>query len=330
MYRWVIALSGLVTCTGAALAGPGDLFTEKTMDFGVTPRGTVLVHYFRFTNTTNQTLSVGNPRVSCGCVSAAMSSYQIAPGESAAVVAYMDTRRIPQPNVVKSVTIYVPFISPQVEEVALRVQTVARDDLLMNPDVLAFGTVSKGQGGKATTKVTFLSDPNWKVTEATSTGAYVSVEFQEESRNGSTVTYSVTATLDKKCPAGNWTSDIYLKTTNTAVAKLRIPVTVNVVAAVAASPDSVAFGSLAVGTTREQKVTIQSGTNTPFKILEVKGVDEQLKAVIEKADASTKHTIILAAHPATPGGFNRTVEIVTDSKDQPRIILAVTAQVVAK
>ena len=60
------------------------------------------------------------------------------------------------------------------------------------------------------------------------------------------------------------------------------------------------------------------------------GVDEQLKVVIEKSESSPVHTIILAANPKEMGGFARRVEIVTDNRDQPRIIVPVTAKVVAK
>jgi len=324
-----MALAALLTIAAQAWAGPGDLFTEKVIDFGVSPRGTVLVHYFRFTNTTNQAVTLGNPRVSCGCVSATVSTNRVAPGESAAVIAYMDTRRIPTPNVTKSVLVYVPFFAPVQEEVVLRVQTVTRDDLMMSPDTLAFGTVKKGQGGKISTKVTFLSDPNWQVTEASSTGGYIKSEVKQDSKSGGLVTYEVSATLDKDCPAGNWVSEINLKTSNPAVGKLRIPVTVNVAAAtLAASPEAVAFGNVAIGTTPEKKVTLQSGA--PFKILKVNGVDEQLKVVIEKNGASPVHTIVLAANPKEMGGFTRSVEILTDNKDQPKIIVPVTAKVVAK
>ena len=206
-------------------------------------------------------------------MSAAVSTNQVKPGETAAVIAYMDTRRIPTPNTTKSVLVYVPFMAPVQEEVTLRVQTVARDDLMMSPDSLAFGTVKKGQEAKTSTKVTFLSDPNWQITDANSTGGYVKAEVKQDSRAGGLVTYEVTAILDKDCPAGNWVSDIYLKTSNPAIAKLRIPVTVNVTApAVAASPNVVSFGNVALGTTPEKKVTLQSGS--PFKILKVNGVDE--------------------------------------------------------
>jgi len=329
MKHLAYAVAVLLGTAASALAGPGDLFTEKVMDFGTTPRGTVLVHYFRFTNNTTQTLNLGTPRVSCGCTSASVSKAQVAPGETAAIIAYMDTRRIPTPNITKSVLVYVPFLSPTQEEVTLRVQTVARDDLMMSPDTIAIGNVKAGAGGKMSTKVTFMSDPSWKITEATSTGGFVKAEFKEESRSGSMVTYEVTALLDPACPAGNWVSDIHLKTSNAAVAKLRVPVTVNVTAPqVAITPESATFGNLPMGVEMEKKITLKSGK--PFKILEVKGADEQLKVTVDKNASSEVHTIVVAANAKAIGGFTRMVEITTDDKDQPKLIIPVTAKVVEK
>ena len=100
-----------------ALAGPADMFEEKEKDFGVSPKGTTLVHYFRFTNNTKQTVTLGQPRASCGCVTPALSKNQLAPGETAAVIAYMDTRRIPNAGVTKTVIVFVPFQTPTFEEV---------------------------------------------------------------------------------------------------------------------------------------------------------------------------------------------------------------------
>src|SRR6476619_6419490 len=103
MTRFVLGIV-LVLATGPlALAGPDDLFVEKEKDFGVSPKGTVLIHYFRFTNNTKQTITLGQPRVSCGCVTPALTKNQVAPGETAAVIAYMDTRRIPNAGVTKTV-----------------------------------------------------------------------------------------------------------------------------------------------------------------------------------------------------------------------------------
>ena len=328
MNRFVIALAGVLVTTSLASAGASDLFAEKSKDFGVTPRGPVLVHYFRVTNTTSNTLTIGQPRVSCGCVTATILKSQLAPGETTAVLAQMDTRRIQHPYVVKSVTVYVPFLAPIPEEVSLRVQTIARDDLMMSPDTIGFGTVSKGKGAKASTRVTFMSDPNWTITEASSTGGYVKVSYAQESRNGSTVTYLVTATLDPECPAGSWTSDINLKTSNAGVAALRIPVTVNVTTPVAVSPEAVSFGDVALGKGAEQKITLLSGT--PFKVLEVKAGDDQVVVTLDNKEAKPTHTLTFAASPKAAGGFTRKVEIITDNKDMPNVIVPISAKVIVK
>jgi hypothetical protein len=326
MSRFVLAVAGILVTSALATAGPADLFEERVKDFGTTPRGPVLVHYFRFTNTTNQTLTIGQPRVSCGCTSAGILKNRLAPGETTAVIAQMDTRRIQTPNVTKSVIVYVPFLGSNPEEVVLRVQTVCRDDLIMSPDTLAFGQVKKGQGAKVSTKVTFTSDPRWVVTESASTGGFVQVTHKLESRQGNTVTYEVTAYLDKDCPVGNWCSDIYLKTSNAAVALLRVPVTVNVVAPVAVSPEAVRFGDLPLGNPAETRVLVQAVA--PFKIVRVNGTDEQVAVQVDSADSKPVHVITLSVNPKLLGGFARNVEIFTDNQEQPTVVVPVTAKVV--
>src|SRR4051794_3412863 len=98
MSRFVLAVVGILGTSALATAGPADFFEERVKDFGTTPRGPVLVHYFRSPNPTNQTTPLGQPRVSGGCPSAAILKAQIARGETSAVVAQRDTRRIQTPN----------------------------------------------------------------------------------------------------------------------------------------------------------------------------------------------------------------------------------------
>ena len=83
-----------------------------------------------------------------------------------------------------------------------------------------------------------------------------------------------------------------------------------------------------MGDPAEKTVTIQS--TTPFKILEVKGADDQLSVKVDKDGTQAVHTLTFAASPKAAGGFTRTVEIVTDNKDQPSVIVQVTAKVVEK
>src|SRR5262245_23724738 len=120
MTRILMAVTAFAMSAGIAAAGPNDYFSEKVKDFGVSPRGPVLTHFFFVTNTSKQNVTLGQPRVSCGCTSAHVYQAVLKPGESTAVAAYMDTRRITYSNSVKAVTVYVPFLQPTFEEVQLK------------------------------------------------------------------------------------------------------------------------------------------------------------------------------------------------------------------
>jgi len=326
MTRLALGVLVSLVAAGSASAGATDYFTELSKDFGTTPRGPVLMHYFTIKNTTAQTVQIGQPRVSCGCVSTQLLKSSLAPGESTAVLAMMDTRRIPQAGVVKTVIVYVPFLAPALEEVSLKVSSIARDDLVMTPDTLAFGTLRKGQGGTTSTKVTLTTDAAWEIKEVTSTGAYVKPEAKLVGREGSSSTYEITATLDPACPVGDWTADVWLKTSNATIEKLRIPVRVTVVAPIALNPDKVKLPDLKVGDTIEHKVVLRG--NHAFKVLEVKGGDEVVSLKPQSTEAMPVHVLTISVSAKSAGELVRTFEIVTDHKEQSKLALPFNATVV--
>lgn len=321
----LLGVGAVVGAVAPVQAGATEYFAETTKDFGTTPRGPVLVHYFVVKNTSGQPVTLGTPRVSCGCTSAAVVKSQLAPGESTAVVAHMDTRRITTSGTTKQVTVYVPFLSPYLEEVSLLVRTVVRDDLVLTPDTLGFGTVRKGQGGTATTRVTFYSDPNWQIVQASSTGVYIKPTVTQVSRQGSQVVYDLSATLDPACPVGNWTAEVMLTTTGAGVDKLRVPVTVNVVAPIAVNPEAVRFGDVKVGDAAPQRLMVQG--SEPFKVLEVKGGDGVVKVGPLSAEAKPVHILTLELAATEAGDVARTLEVVTDSKTQPTVSVPLSAKV---
>ncbi|OWK47497.1 DUF1573 domain-containing protein [Fimbriiglobus ruber] len=324
-----VLLAGLVVfaSVGGARAGAEQYFSETSKDFGTTPRGPILIHYFTVKNTSQQTLNLGPARVSCGCVTPTVMKSQLAPGETTAVVAHMDSRRIPQANVLKTVIVYVPVQNSGTgifEEVQLRVSAIARDDLVMSPETFAFGTVRKGQGGKSTTKITFYSDPNWKISDVMSTGVYVKAEAKPVAHQGSEAVYEITATLDPKCPVGNWTADIWLKSTAPGIERLRIPVTVNVVAPIVANPEAVKFGDVKVGETADQKVILQG--NQAFKILKIKGAKDDLEVKAVGEGSRPVHILKLALKASESGDVTESIEVETDHPDQPTVVIPVTAK----
>jgi len=326
MRRAIFGVALLVAAVGQATAGAPNYFTETTKDFGTSPIGPVLTHYFAIKNTSANTVTMGTPRIGCGCVSATLMKATLAPGETTYLIAYMDTKKIPnqQRGVTKTVTVSVPFLSPFAEEVVTRVTTVAREDLFFSPDSLRFGTIGTGAGGKATMKVTLFGQPSWQVTQALSTGKFVGVEFKEFARKGNEVVYEVTATLKPDCPLGNWMSDVVLTTSASGIDKLRIPVSVLVNSPIAAEPVELKFGDVVMDQdAAPRQILLQS--QTPFKVLEVKGTDEKItvKSVTEGSRAT--HILNVNVKLGEPGMLTRKLEIMTDSKEMPTVIVPVTA-----
>ena len=326
MTRVMLVAMATVAFGHAAYAGPNDFFVEKSKDFGVTPRGPILTHYFFLTNTSKQTVTLGTPRVSCGCVNAQLTGVtQLQPGESTAIAAHMDTRRIQQSYTVKSVIVYVPFLSPQFEEVQLKVQAIARDDLMMAPSAFELGTVKMGTGGKASTKVTLLSDENWKLTETKSTGGYVKADFKEVSRVGKQVTYEVTASLDPTCPAGNWTAEVWVKSNNPAIEKMRIPLTVNVEQAIAINPGEVKLNGLKLGQLTEHRIQLKS--DKPFKVTDIKGAGDSVTVEPQEKGATVVQTLKVTVKPDKPGNIDRTLQVQTNHPDQKIVTIPLSAAV---
>jgi hypothetical protein len=227
MIRFTLALvSGL--CLGMpALAGSwaDGMFQELSRDFGSVARGPELTFPFRFTNKTGQTVHVASVRVSCGCTAAQALQTDVESGNSGLILATMDTRRFFGH---KRVTIFVQFDQPQWDEVRLWVQANSRDDLSITPEGLAFGQTGQGSQPVRTVTVTFYGNNQWTVQRAQAESGYVQTNIKEIRRDPGEVAYLVTARIRPDTPAGKWFSDVWLKTNDASVQRVRIPVTVDV------------------------------------------------------------------------------------------------------
>lgn len=314
-------------CTANVQAGARDFFKEFEKDFGTTPRGPLLTHYFLVKNTTNQNLNIGAPRVSCGCVSASVLKSVVAPGETTAVYAAMDTNRIPHPYVTKAVTVYVPFYGNVMEEVTLKVQAIARDDMVLTPNAMALGNVVHGRGSEGSVRFTLYGGTKWEVSEAACSGIYVKPAVTVN-RSGNETTYEVKAMLDPQCPVGNWTAEIWLKSSTPGLERVRVPVTVNVVPPISVTPDALTLNNLNVGKEIEHRVMLKG--SEAFRILQVKGVNDVFSVKAPSENSSPLHTLTITVKPIEAGNLTTTLEIETDNKEMPRISVPVKANVAGK
>jgi hypothetical protein len=320
----LVFVVGLLVAAPAVAASWADgLFDELSKDFGSVPRGPMLTHPFRLKNNTRSDVNISNVHPSCSrCTTAWAVKTHLAPGEETAVIARMDTTLFAGP---KTVTIYVQFDSPAIEEVRLWVTANARSDFTVNPDGFAFGQVKRGTAPEAAVAVTFYSGSAVKLTEAKPESNYIKTAIKELKDANGTVYYEVKARLRSDVPVGKWYSDIWLKTNDPSLTQIRVPLNVEVEAPLSITPEAVAMGAVKADGEAERRVILRGAS--PFKVMWIEGVDDELSATDSMPESKKVHVLTVRIKPGKSGEIKRTLRIVTDLKEDNEIDLQVSAQI---
>jgi Protein of unknown function (DUF1573) len=294
---------------GLAPAAPwaDSLFLEASKDFGSVPRGPTLQHSFVLKNNTGETVRISHIRVSCSCVTATAPKNLLQPGEEGVVLAQMDTTRF---HGVRSVTIYVHFDQPKNEEVRLWVRANGRDDVNVLPETLAFGQVKRGTSASSTVRVTFQANGLAHVTEVQTESNYVQATVREVYRQPSEVAYEVTARMRADAPVGRWFTDVWLKTDNAEIPRVRVPLTVEIESVLNVNPSIVSLGDVKIGTVVERRIIVRGVK--PFLVTSVRGTDKTLSVEDSSPSSKPVHVLTVKFQPSQTGDVNRALEIVTD------------------
>ena len=320
----LVVVAGLWAASSASANTWGQgLFDGLSKDFGSVHRGPMLSHHFRVTNRTQGPVNISSVRVSCGCVTATAMKTYLQAGEETSIYITMDTTRFVGP---KSVTVYVQFDSPQFDEVRLVVQANGRTDLTISPDTLALGQVKRGTEATASTTVTFHGHPGAKITAAAGESNYVQATFAEERRTDYEVAYKLTVKLRGDTPAGKWFTDVWLTTNLDSLAKVRVPLTVEVEPALTVSPGVLVVGTVRANEESQRRVIVRGAK--PFKITAVQGGDETLEVKPASNEAREVHVLTVRLKPGKAGALDRTLRIVTDQKEDGQVDFKVNAAVI--
>jgi hypothetical protein len=325
MYRYSLLLVALWGVAGQvqAQSKADGMFDELSRDFGSVPQGQVVMHPFRIVNNTKQPVHIASVRVSCGrCSSAEALQTYLQPGQETAIIAKMYTNQFVNN---KTIQIYVLFDQPRIEEVRLWIQANSRQDVTFSPDNIAFGKVKAKATPERKLTITFLGAQT-KILETKSDSNYVKAEVTEVKRPNGETAYEVTAKLRADTPAGKWYTDIWLKTNNPAMPNLRVPVTVEVEAALSVNPSTVSLGQVKAGTESDRKVIIRGAR--PFRITGIFGTDKQLQVRQTNTESKTVHVLTLTLNPNETGDLTRIIRVQTDLKTGGDIEFHASAQVV--
>lgn len=296
-------------------------FEESIKDLGGAPRGTKLVHHFKFTNTSSQQVHISGTRTSCHCSTARAIKQDIAPGESSSIMVEVNTI-LYSGN--RDFTIYVNFDRPYVSETRLMLKTVSRDDISMSPDSLSFGTVKLGSAPTMTVVLDHRSFVGWRITGIENENGYLQARIEQNGTSPNS--YKLSVRLREDTPAGYWHATIGLVTNDPSTPRIRIPLSVEVQGSLAVTPQTLHLGKLATDSV-EKKIVIRGAK--PFKITGVEGLDDTIKIDQTRTDeAKTAHVLkITYSGKAEAGELMKKIKILTDL-DNASVELPVQGQVV--
>jgi tetratricopeptide (TPR) repeat protein len=279
------------------------MVTESLVDFGVVPHGTKLTHSFRVTNPTRSTLHVSGTRSSCGCARAGVERTEIPPGESMNVKVTLDSGRFTGP---RTYTYYIDFDEPAPREVRLFARANSRTELVVDPPELVLDKQHQPDG---TVSLTHHASGTWHLLSAEADGGALVTELRELSREDKQVVYQLRVRAPESTPAGN--VDVWLKTDDASVPRIRVPVTIKAESAtLAVVPGTLDLGRVAPGAHVERRVVVRG--SQPFRIRTVEGADDRFQITGGSAESKPVQVLNLSFKPGDKlGAVSRKFRVIS-------------------
>lgn len=282
-------------------------------DFGVIPKGSLLLHRFPITNIYAVRMEITQIQPGCGCVTAVASKKFLEPRETGTIDVSMDAKRFDGP---KSVGIRVTVGPEFVSSAELRVTANARGDLVFNPGRIVFGAQAGGAEANQTVVMEYAGGFPLEVREVVTNQVPVNATVRQLYREPGRVGYEVSATLKTDGPPGAFKDSIFLKTNDPNQPMVPLLVEGTIEAGVSITPQKLALGSISTQDMLTRRVVVRG--QKPFQILAVEGTGQGVELAGELSPApSMTQTISLKIQLKNPGEFRRELKIRTTLQDAP-------------
>lgn len=329
----VLAL-GVTALAPAQAAGPDwakGLFTEQGHDFGPVPRGAVVRHNFVIQNRTNELINIVDVRASCGCTTGRALVQTLQPGQSGVVEAQMDTRNFVG-NKATTLTVTLITSSGRQSEVKLGVRSMILSDIVLNPGVVDFGVVTRGQAVQQVITIDRAGAPAWRADRMMASrqlGAAISAELVETGRSPQGVGYRLTVALRPDAPPGLYREEIRILTNDRESPTLPVLVTAEIRGELSASPALLTMGRISSAQPVQGRYLIRGVK--PFAIAGIEGQGDGFELTAAEPNArKTLHVVTLTYHPekgTSRGDLRKTFRVLTDLPGEPALELNAAVQV---
>lgn len=300
---------------------PGEIeFDNKIKDFGEVERGQLLTHEFKFKNIGKGNLIVQGIHSSCGCMALEIDEGKVyQPGEGGTISVQLNSTSF-SGKLSKTVMVLTNQRSKSVRVLTLRAHV--KNNILVNPPLVDYGTLSAGQVAHRKIKISSASETPLEITGLRH-GDNIESQLLKESDKSWLLDVYV-----KPTDSGVYKDILYLKTSLKHLPHVPVPIVGEFLGTITFSPEYIEFGAVQDSKFREKILSLK-GIND-FKILkaevtmEVNGnpVDSKDYMVLDlPTSAGSEHKMGIKLHnkDKLSGAVNGDIRVLTDDPSQESI-----------
>ena len=280
--------------TSAVFAQPWAeaMFQERRHNFNRVALGSEAVYRFQFKNPYSDDIHIASVRSSCACTTPDWPKTAIKFGETAEIVAKLNTGG--QFTGDRKATLTVVIDRPSPAQVQLQVTGYIRPDVVISPGMAEFGAISEGTSAQKVLTLQYAGRTNWKLTHVECSNPHINVKADHVERNDGRIEYKIFVTIEDTMPSG-YVHDMVRFTTNDTnpnASVVMFPVHGFVTAPLVAKPSPLVVGFIQPGETIKKNIVLHS--DVPFRITKVTSKDRRFQFAISDDKNNSIHVLPIA------------------------------------
>jgi len=308
--------------SGETKGGPNIVFEETAYNFGKVGKEESVKHDFKFKNTGDATLVIGDIKTTCGCTGTLLSKKELAPGEEGNVEVTFQTGAS---SGQKKKSIYVNSNDVQQPSVQLDIMAEVLVPVEIKPLTL-YWVAERNKESTRTVELLYSPDLKLNIKGLELSSPAFTASFQPKS-GAKSPGYDINIKYDGTLPAGSFQHKLTILTDNPSYPSLVASLRGKVVGPVKVVPDAINLGGISDEALPVRTIQVYDTDKQDFKITEVKSTSPIIS--VELVDEESGRYSIKAALTAKPpqGAFSERLLIKTNDPTQSLIEVPINAYI---
>ena len=291
-----------------------QMLNKTSHNFGTVARGTKVQYRFVVENIYEEDARILSVGSSCGCTTPKFSKKILKTWDKTEIVAVLDTRNFLGQ---KDATLTVVFDLPFPAKVQLHIHAYIRSDVVVQPGVVALGSVAEGTPAVQKVQINYAGRNDWKIERVESGNSKLKARVVETRRSEGQVDYELIVELADDAPVGYIRDQVVLVTNDQRATASRVPIAVEgvVVPAVKVRPSPLLLGIIRPGKTVTRRLVVQG--QKPFAVVSATCEDKRFACPASETPKSLHLLPVTFTADETTGNVTGKILIETDLTDEP-------------